>query len=145
MHIIIRAHFPFAGPETHQKSLFSVHFCRLLACYKKPNIYKMAENRRMFFFCVPVSFFSIFFCIVLVFFNTRNSISITYVFSPCRFCADLMGLWGSLIIPTLRPEYENSVFWLRGYSELYGRWHAWCQGSFSREYVDVTLLAYSRD
>lgn len=86
---------------------------------------------------------SIFCCFVFVvafslFLNPQNSVFITCVFSACRFYADPVGLWGWLIIPTLRPEYENGVFWLRGYSELYGRWQARCQGSFSREYVDVT-------
>lgn len=71
----------------------------------------MAENRQMVFLGPRVFFFLYFLhCFSFFFFNTGNSISITYVFSPCRFCADPVGPWGSLIIPTLRPEYESSVF-----------------------------------
>lgn len=58
-------------------------------------------------------FIYLFFCFVFAFFfffNTWNSIFITCVFSPCRFCADLVDPQGSLIIPTLRPEYVNGLF-----------------------------------
>lgn len=57
-------------------------------------------------------YFYLFFALFLLFFffNTWNSIFITCVFSPCRFCADLVDPQGSLIIPTLRPEYVNGLF-----------------------------------
>lgn len=45
-------------------------------------------------------------------------------------CTDPACPLGSLIIPTLRPECKNSVFWLRGCAELHGRRHGRCQGLF---------------
>lgn len=80
-------------------------------------------------------------------FSEHEHISISFFFPPL-----LAWVWtdparplGSLIIPALRPECKNGVFWLRGCTYRYGRRHGQCQGSFSRECVDVTLFASSRD